>query len=1025
MNILGIADSNLEPVDYSDILNKIIQQITQQQPFKISKNKNHLIIDLETITEQLIKQNIANPISSKGIIKSATVNFNSNTQNIFNQQIRQIRDLLKDKLQELARDNNHPDINSLTHSFIRTLQQINNQKFDLYYNFPAIQNVKTSELETRVNENVGSHSILKFHKLTISVRNINQFTQDLKQGLRNYIEEKLDQESSEDVEDTLEILDNLTNDKSSDFYKLQKVVDSESLGKLKKHAKICYLEYLAANLATNNNPDLVYLQDLIRRLKDMVAYIYDHDKQDGDYRVSYGGETINYRDWFSRSEVFDSLPIIPIISESLGETTSPDGSERTFTFGLKLKFNNPVQARGGKPAFDYHLDTINPDKAEAKKPEFYQESLYYQKVLKLAFVYYFAFATHSNPDQEDYDPQSELTYNVRESFETDFLPIFQGTDEDKKSNFLQRVIQDFNQNKVLKKINRLKSLLHHCLKQSTILEPQNFPIKIGIYKGILESDIEKISNGLFFNHLVESNTKECLQYITIGDSSPDTGIFCQLPGNLKIEDIRYYQTSENQEFTINYHGIDKIQKCLPVFFLPKSNPIRQNTRKLFINIPGIIFPYDQKCLNKGHYNSVQSFIYRFTMSLLIYIILLIILEGWGLVFLPIFRLHEGSENKPFESEKFMANLSKVISHLLNNKYRANSQGLRIKNLTQSFTKGNALGSLYSVLPRKFILDQSANRPSFSLDKLALIVVSSVESDGLFKGDRQDRISTVFGEAIGIRKQSENQIVVQLLKTFSENYLSRNLYTEPSILIDVVDYLYEELGYRHFLYIAKAPFTDNLNLTKQVDNEDEFYFMSPTLIKSLQSGLPDIKIYPVFFNKYYVRKRKMKTLDQFSYSLKDTAKLLNLVEDPSKNVVVFFNLFNGLSVETRNEDDRFYNGVMSYATLLNIYQGVLDDQHIREGLIHDNSLKQDILQYLTFFHFYRLEKKLVRNKIQIKLDPYDRVIGDDSLRKKSVFNHINGKANFNSLAFLSEVNSILYPQNRRRPQSDSTNNLVDQ
>ncbi|AMW30513.1 hypothetical protein [Arthrospira platensis] len=1008
MNILGIADSNLEPVDYSDILNKIIQQITQQQPFKISQNKNHLIIDLETITEQLIKQNIANPISSKGIIKSATVNFNSNTQNIFNQQIRQIRDLLKDKLQELARDNNHPDINSLTHSFIRTLQQINNQKFDLYYNFPAIQNVKTSELETRVNENVGSHSILKFHKLTISVRNINQFTQDLKQGLRNYIEEKLDQESSEDVEDTLEILDNLTNDKSSDFYKLQKVVDSESLGKLKKHAKICYLEYLAANLATNNNRDLVYLQDLIRRLKDMVAYIYDHDKQDGDYRVSYGGETINYRDWFSRSEVFDSLPIIPIISESLGETTSPDGSERTFTFGLKLKFNNPVQARGGKPAFDYYIEMINPE-----QEEFSQESQYYKKVLKIAFIYYFAFATRSNPDQEDYDPQSELTYNVRESFETHFLPIFQGTDEDEKSKCLRGIIQVFNQYNVIKKIENLKLLLHAFIKQSAILAPQNFPVKIGIYKGILESDIEKISNGLFFNQVVERNTKECLQYITIGDSSPDTGIFCQLPGNLKIEDIRYYQTSENQEFTIDYHGIDKIQKCLPVFFLPKSDPIRQKTGEIFINIPGIIFPYDQKCLNQGHYNSVQSFIYQFTMALLINISLRIILEDWKQVFLPIFRLHEGSEDKPFEAEKFMANLSKVISHLLNNKYRANSQGFRIKKLTDKLAKGNALGSLYSVLPRKFSLDQSADSRSFSLDKLALIVVSSAESDGLFKGDRQDRISTIFGEAIGIKKQSDNQIVVQLLKTFSGNYLSRNLYTEPSILIDLIYDLYHQSGleYRHFLYIAKAPFTDNLHLTQVEDNdEDEFYFMSPTLIQSLQSGLPDIKIYPIFFNKYYVRKKK--TLYQDSYSLKDTANLLNLVEDPSKNVVVFFNLFNGVSVKTKNEDDRFYNGVMSYATLLNIYQGVLDDQHIREGLIHDNFLKQDILQYLTFFHFYRFEKKLVGKNIQIKLDPYDRVIGDESLRKKCLFKHMNGKTDFNSLAFLSEVNSILYPQNQR-------------
>ncbi|MDT9298584.1 MAG: hypothetical protein P5700_27005, partial [Arthrospira platensis PCC 7345] len=90
----------------------------------------------------------------------------------------------------------------------------------------------------------------------------------------------------------------------------------------------------------------------------------------------------------------------------------------------------------------------------------------------------------SNPDQEDYDPQSELTYNVRESFETHFLPIFQGTDEDEKSKCLRGIIQVFNQYNVIKKIENLKLLLHAFIKQSAILAPQNFPVKIGIYKGI-------------------------------------------------------------------------------------------------------------------------------------------------------------------------------------------------------------------------------------------------------------------------------------------------------------------------------------------------------------------------------------------------------------------------------------------------------------------------------------------------------------------------------------------------------------
>lgn len=138
------------------------------------------------------------------------------------------------------------------------------------------------------------------------------------------------------------------------------------------------------------------------------------------------------------------------------------------------------------------------------------------------------------------------------------------------------------------------------------------------------------------------------------------------------------------------------------------------------------------------------------------------------------------------------------------------------------------------------------------------------------------------------------------------------------------------------------------------------------------------------------------------------ELTNLMEDPSQQVVVFFNLFNGIKVPSSEE--RFYNGVISYATLLNIYQGLLDDQEIRRGLIDDrgsngesNSLKSDILQYLTLFHFSRYEKD---KSVSLKLDPYENIIGDDSVGKLSVFQHMRTSVSFNSLAFLTEVRGAL-------------------
>jgi hypothetical protein len=106
----------------------------------------------------------------------------------------------------------------------------------------------------------------------------------------------------------------------------------------------------------------------------------------------------------------------------------------------------------------------------------------------------------------------------------------------------------------------------------------------------------------------------------------------------------------------------------------------------------------------------------------------------------------------------------------------------------------------------------------------------------------------------------------------------------------------------------------------------------------------------------------------------------------------------------------YHGVMSYATLLNMYEGILDDKDIRKALIYDddnNQLKNEILQCLTLFHFSRYEKS---RDIQLKLDPYENLIGDESVSQVALFPHIRNRGNFNSLAFLTHIKEILNKPN---------------
>ena len=254
-----------------------------------------------------------------------------------------------------------------------------------------------------------------------------------------------------------------------------------------------------------------------------------------------------------------------------------------------------------------------------------------------------------------------------------------------------------------------------------------------------------------------------------------------------------------------------------------------------------------------------------------------------------------------------------------------------------------------------------------------------------------------GEIICVNMKN-GEIKFQLPTTFSDNCDNQEMFTNPSVIIDKVTELYK-WGYKHIVYIAKAPYTSTLHMT-QTEENDGLFFMSKDVIRGLKSEYHDLKIYPMFFDKYYAV--RLEDIAASSLYIQDTVQLTNLLEDPSKKSVVFFNLFNGMKVG--KEEERYYRGVISYATLLNSYKGILDDEDIHKGLIFDGSLKDDILEYLTLFHFSRYQK--AEKQIHIKLDPYDNLIGDKSVGKLSLLNHFKGKGEFNSLAFLTLVRKVL-------------------
>lgn len=841
--------------------------------------------------------------------------------------------------------------------------------------------------------------ILKFHKLTISVQNTRDFKRQLQQGIDNYINSDSTQfagATSEQREDLGFVAQDSIEDAKSDIYRLLDIINLESLGKLRKKAQIKYLEFLFENVSTSNNQSRskgkIYLQDFIRRLKLVDKYIDDDTKPYGDYLVNYANISINYRDMFSRSEALDILPIIPIIEGYLGETKDDSREEIQYIFGIKLKFDGRVQALGSKNVFEYHLNLLNPDSPEHQAglaSESTRES-FVRKVLKIAFLYYFIFASRCNPTKEDYILHQELEYDPIAAFDKLVLGKLKGNDEAAKQKLFRDIYKYLQEMQVQVKINHIKDTLRQLLKQKTQFITREYPLHISVKDAIFEGNIETIlKRHTLFVPTLRENPKDCLKYISIGEAQANTNSLCTLRAKVTFNDIHFFGTDDKQSFAMEYdlRGID----ALPILFAPLENAdckrlydLEYAKRKL------IVFPYSE---DTNQYDSRKNFIYQFTYSLLAYICLHVLLQHPKKLFVPILRLHLHNKQDKAPIEAFIVSLSNVLAHLLNDKHRSNSQGVDIRDIQSkgSYKIPNVMSSLYSILPKKFSFSNTKDTPE--LDKLAIIIVSSRESDRKWSG--KDKISNLMGEIIGLIQQDKS-IRVQLLATFSENYDNEQLFTNPDVIVQNVAKLYKK-GFRHFLYIAKAPYTSTLHMTQ--NEEDGLFFMSKDVIKALNGQYEDINIYPMFFDKYYAIKSQ--NIQASSLYIQDTLELTNLVEDASKQCVVFFNLFNGNNAPGATN---YYNGVISYATLLNIYRDVLDDKNVRNGLIYEGSLKNDILQYLTLFHFSRYQKST--KDIQLKLDPYENLIGDDSVGKLAMSVHMQGRTEFNHLAFLTLVKTTL-------------------
>ncbi len=741
---------------------------------------------------------------------------------------------------------------------------------------------------------------------------------------------------------------------------------------------------------------------------------------------------MNLRTVFAQADAFDALPVFPFVDGTLGEFLGQKSETQTYLFGMKLKLNGKVtnsklpSPKGGFSSFDYHLELLRgKDQADADQLAMESPTQRQRRLMRLvrsAILYYVVFSKHDDPF---YDPLPTLESKILPTLREASVTAPGGQEAvDRLFCTIADGCQRYQAN-----VDKLVAGLHSLLQQKTLAPKRTWDVCIGVHRGIVEDRRSSIlDEGHPLRPVFAEDRKEYLAYLEVADGQTLSGALFRLDAQITFEDIQCFAVDnvlESWKADYETQGL----ALLPVFLSLALKRSQNDLLTLQLKPPykpGLsIACYVQSTKEKPIYREhpVLWFIYRYVVTIIAYlgIHLLASYHSKGL-FISVTRVHQQNreDGNIEDQEGFLAMLSKVLAQVLGEDYLANAQGLHEQHLNTKYIKDNAAASLYSPLPKIFTFPTPL--PS-SLPRLALVVVSSRESDSLSKGrnPRRQRRSTVYGEAVDIESLSTTTIRVRRIETFSDTYPYQELYTNPTVIPDLIHRLYQQ-GHRHIFYIAQAPYSSTLHITQKerdpanLDPEREgLFFLSTEILK--RCAHDGLHIYPIFREQYHAMKL-VPSLGANTLYIQDLAELTHVVNaQDQRQMVVFLNLFSGQTVGHDNREK--YNGVVSYATLLNIYQDILDERHLWKALIQDddgkNELKNMLVLYLTLFHLSRYEAR--KQEIAIKLDPFEHIIGDTSIGKIALRQHADPHLIFNFLAFLSDVRRAIKPVQGKQGNHD--------
>lgn len=1010
----------LEKIDYRKVIKEISNQVNQTGLFIDSEN---IIKNIPEISYRVAKS--LNTQNFKNVINVDTNRTVSSTLNMINEDenSKSINELYRQIESSLSECNVEPIELKFLHNNKHYERRKDKICAGIEYQFKELEGF-ISQMDYSNTNNLSSN-LLREDIVEYSYSN-KCMSDDIEKSLISFYTKNIEDENEKDrIINILKNRENLVN-------KVVSFITTLRCGYLKRATEgFIYMEFVLDILKEsqenfNNEEKLTFKEfsNYVKRfnlLENLVLNALFIDKN--LFTVEYDGISIDFLHKLRTDNVYSFLPIVGILEDPTSTVRDSSRENGIEMYGISLK-RNGVVAKENLRSFNYNMQLLKSIVNSKDLP--HDDNILHldhdkkyklgNEILRALLLEFFLV----NLDDDSYDP-SELLKSRMLSYKNELTL----GNRRKIINSIENISSEINKNlnKITNSLNNIVKLISKYINEDCNNHTRTITKKLSVLNMILPKDLNNLCSADLYSADINPSTTHLVKYTVLMDEAlPEKHCVYSYEYKITLKSLSVFKGNTNKKVKMAYN-LDNF-KQLSIGFLPKNSSNQELT--FFTNKVKDRLSKEMQAILNRKYNSVNQnyensslffieyadfnfnnskiqYIYDLSFTILSTIISNILSEKAAnrifelrnsgrenkenisisnkLLYVNLMQFtyqEKGSKKDLFnENQTTVRELRKSLAFSLSIKHTATSQGF---NMREIYNTSNALASMYSKIPRVCELPNPLSR----IEKLAIITVTSSCVDRAFLGKNRSEKMLLLGDVVTIKALGNKRVVnVSNYKTF-EAYVDKNeLHNSPNILRDIVTEL-SSRGYKDILYLAKTPYTSKI---LEQEDKSEMYFMNESVLSEMAKG-GDVSIYPLYIN--YTKVQHDNNMNENENTFIYTSLFCESLNNSYNNlegIIPLIKIFTSSSAhfdeyQTINKDNYYSKSIM-YSSIKGIYSNEISSIINNKELLINKEMQSDIKNILVMLHAVRNAKiPNLKNTLSIKGNPYDELIGDESISKLS-------------------------------------------